>query len=587
MKKTSFAMLVAATGLACASSPALAAGVDYPDGTWTEASITEADGTVLHADVLRPKGYTDAQKTPVIVSIGPYFNHSGQVGAAGDTPLESGVPYDPVGPSSGPSERFADFVEGAHLLSRTDGPRYTFVMVDLRGFGGSTGCLDWGGPGEQSDVAETITWAAKQSWSTGSVGTYGKSYDGMTGLMAAGLRPVGLKAVVSQEPVYDDYRYLYGDGIRRENSLATPALYDSIAGTPGPVADTANPTYNVNANEQDAQRPGCFAGNFADQAADDDHYDAFWRKRNIINYVKGSDVPVFITQGMTENNTAPDGVAEFLQNHTGPERGWLGPWNHVRGAELDGTKLAMGRKGWYDEVMRWYDKYLAGVEPTIQDPPFAIQSVTTGKWRPETQWPPADVAKYTTDLAAGSYTDNAQSTRTSSTGAWTVSKPLAADVHMAGAAQVKVDVSSPTPRSNLVVDLYDLDGTGKGPLVARQGSLIRNNGTVTLNLMSADWKFAKGHRIGVRVTDNNSDWWIAAVPTGQTVTVYGGEVTLPLLIYARTQVIQGDSGTTRGAWTGQTATAPAAAVTAARDFNVGGPMQSEPADMKAALDSYK
>ena len=23
---------------------------------------------------------------------------------------------------------------------------YTFVMVDLRGFGGSTGCLDWGGP---------------------------------------------------------------------------------------------------------------------------------------------------------------------------------------------------------------------------------------------------------------------------------------------------------------------------------------------------------------------------------------------------------------------------------------------------------
>jgi hypothetical protein len=26
----------------------------------------------------------------------------------------------------------------------------TYVMVDLRGFGGSSGCLDWGGPGEQS-----------------------------------------------------------------------------------------------------------------------------------------------------------------------------------------------------------------------------------------------------------------------------------------------------------------------------------------------------------------------------------------------------------------------------------------------------
>ena len=31
---------------------------------------------------------------------------------------------------------------------------YTFVMVDLRGFGGSTGCLDWGGPGEQADVVK-------------------------------------------------------------------------------------------------------------------------------------------------------------------------------------------------------------------------------------------------------------------------------------------------------------------------------------------------------------------------------------------------------------------------------------------------
>ena len=59
---------------------------------------------------------------------------------------------------------------------------YTFVMVDLRGFGGSTGCLDWGGPGEQADVVKAVEWAASQPWSTGSVGMYGKSYDGVTGL---------------------------------------------------------------------------------------------------------------------------------------------------------------------------------------------------------------------------------------------------------------------------------------------------------------------------------------------------------------------------------------------------------------------
>ena len=48
---------------------------------------------------------------------------------------------------------------------------------------------------------------------------YGKSYDGVTGLIGVNQRP-GLAAVVSQEPVYDLYRYLYGDGIRRLNSVA-------------------------------------------------------------------------------------------------------------------------------------------------------------------------------------------------------------------------------------------------------------------------------------------------------------------------------------------------------------------------------
>src|SRR4051812_15003184 len=446
MKKTSFAVLMAAAGLAVAPSLASASGVAYPAADWTEASITEADGTVLHADVLRPKGYKDTDKTPVIISIGPYFNHSGQTSAAG--PVEN-TPYDPVGPNAGPSERFQDFVDGAKLFTRTDGPKYTFVMVDLRGFGGSTGCLDWGGPGEQADVAEAVKWAATQKWSTGSVGTYGKSYDGMTGLIATALHPAGLKAVVAGEPVYDDYRYLYGDGIRRENWAATPALYDAIESTPGPLADTpTDPTYNANGAQDNVQRPGCVAGNWVDQAGNDDHYSAYWRARNIITMEKGSTIPLFLTQGLTENNTAPDGTAEFLQarDPSAPTRGWMGPWQHVRGNDKDGAKLAMGRAGWFDEVMRWYDKYLKGSDPAIQDPPFAIQSVTTGKWRPELQWPPADATNYTSDLRSGTYTDNAQSTATggsgSSTGVWTVSQPLPYDVHTAGAGTITVDVSS-------------------------------------------------------------------------------------------------------------------------------------------------
>src|SRR4051812_12523454 len=263
-------------GVALPAGAAHAAAVP-PGATWTEATITEPDGTKLHADVLRPSALPADARTPVILSIGPYFNHAGQTGPAG--PAE-GTSYDPVGPSTGPSDRFLDFVEGARLMEKG----YTFVMVDLRGFGGSTGCLDWAGPGEQADVRAAVEWAASQPWSTGRVGMYGKSYDAVTGLIGAVSKPKGLAAVVAQEPVYDLYRYLYSDGIRYLNSLATPALYDLIADTPGPILD--DPNYNAGALN-DLARPGCSALNYLDQQ-DSDHDAAYWKARNLIPRAAGA-----------------------------------------------------------------------------------------------------------------------------------------------------------------------------------------------------------------------------------------------------------------------------------------------------------
>ena len=182
----------------------------------------------------------------------------------------------------------------------------------------------------------------------------------VTGLIGVDKQPAGLAAVVSQEPVYDLYRYLYGDGMRRENAFLTPALYDLIDATPGPIAD--DPSYNVN-GANDTQRPGCLAANYADQAANDDHDSAYWKARNLIPGAAGSNVPLFLTQGLTENNTVADGTAQYLQNHTGYERAWLGPWEHVRGNETDDSgRLKMGRAGWFDEVMRFYDQFLKGVD---------------------------------------------------------------------------------------------------------------------------------------------------------------------------------------------------------------------------------
>jgi predicted acyl esterase len=577
------AVLLAA--LAVAPAAASAAGVAYPDADWTQASIpspSSAGNANLHADILRPKGATNADKTPVILSIGPYFNHSGQTGPAG--PAE-GTAYDPIGPNVGPSERFQDFIEGSGLLKKG----YTFVMVDLRGFGGSTGCLDWSGPGEQADVVNAVQWAASQPWSNGRVGMYGKSYDGLTGLIGVDKRPTGLSAVVSQEPVYDDYRYLYGDGMRRLNSVATPALYDGIAATPGPLADPQDtPNYNLNS----LSNPVCLAQNFAAQATNDNHDSAFWRQRNLIPGAAGSSVPLFLTQGLTENNTVADGMEAYLDNHTGYERAWLGPWEHVRGNESDESgRLKMGRQGWFDEVMRFYDRFLKDAAPSVGDPPIAVQT-NDGVWRSEAQWPPADSSGFSTPLRSGSYTDHGQSVSTAvnstsgdpadptvTSGVWTVSKPLPYDLHLSGSGSASIDVTTTLPHANLVIDVYDLDNAGTGPLITRQGHLVRapGNSTIPLELWGADWKLNAGDRIGVRVTDNNQDWWLMAAPSAQNVTVRGGTVTLPFLRYRRTEAIQGDPGVQlAGYLADQTASAPAEALASAVDFTLPPPLEDPP-----------
>src|SRR3954462_885752 len=211
--------------------PAVARAADPPPGsTWSEMYIDDGNGPKLHADVLRPKGLPENAPTPGIMTVSPYVGHGGQ------TPPTD---YDPT--ASGPSSRWYDFVEGAHLFERG----YTYVIVDLPGFGGSGGCNDWGGPSEQSGVKRAGQWAAAQPGSNGRVGMYGKSYDGWTGLMALAQRPRGLAAVVAQEPVYSGYRYLYSHGVRFDTSVADPAIFNGSDLYPGSVNDS--PDYLLNA----------------------------------------------------------------------------------------------------------------------------------------------------------------------------------------------------------------------------------------------------------------------------------------------------------------------------------------------------
>lgn len=508
--------------------------------TWSQAYISEPGGVTLHADVLRP---ANAGKTPVILSIGPYFHHAGQEGVVDSA-------YTPTG-SSGPSNRFQDFVDGTQLIAHG----YTYVMVDLRGFGGSTGCPDWGGPGEQADVKAAVEWAASQPWSTGRVGMYGKSYDAMTGVIGEAVQPRGLKAVVAQEPVYDTYQYEYTGGVRFENSVATPALYDAIAETPGQTGDDSG--YLAN-SENPGSNPACPATFWAQQASDNNHQSAYWQQRNIAAEAAGHRIPFFLTQGFLENNTKPEPAAwQFFNSLRGPKHAWFGMWDHIRGNDVtEGDNKAP--QPWFGEVMAFFDRYVKGEPfskaPTNKYPSVAVET-SDGSWRAEQQWPPLDSTGYTTALNTGTYTDSFNSADSEDTGSgdttgagvWTISPALPYDAHFSGTPRVTLDVTSQVPGSDLSVDVYDITPTGNALLLSRYANLLaQGDNKVSMALYGNDWLIPAGDRLGVLVTSANDGWW-TPVPTQTSVTVNSGTITLPFLKYIRptSQNLQGYKTPTR------------------------------------------
>lgn len=503
------ALLIVVGLLAPAGSAAPA-----PNGsTWTETFIDTPDGERLHVDVMRPEGVKG--KTPVILVVSPYLGMT--------SPTEE----------PGPSNRFHDFFEGADVFARG----YSVVMVSLRGSGGSSGCLDILGPGEQTDVVTAVQWAASQPWSTGKVGMYGKSYDANTGMVGAALRPKGLAAVVAQQVVPDRYRGSYNDRVRFLQSVAYPAVsYGTQA--EGGFSLAGDPEYTANSVSRSADCQPFLAEHYLDDLTSE-----FWTSRNFVAKAKGSKVPTFMTVGYVDSNTnVGGGAVDYFNALAGPKRMWIGWWDHVRGNDLAGDEPAMGREGFFAEVMRFYDQHLKGIKPKKADPVVAAQG-SDGRWTAEKAWPPADVRTLAAPLKAGSYDDDATNIGSNDSaagpggsgalgdeqtgaGAWTFSPPLRKAARMAGVPSAAVDLGVTLPRTNVAVNVYDVAPDGTATMVTRGAAMADAAGVEQVRLFPTDWTFAKGHRVGVLVSGANAEAYVH-VPTYSTVSVDGGTVTLP------------------------------------------------------------
>ncbi|WP_199320221.1 CocE/NonD family hydrolase [Leptolyngbya sp. FACHB-261] len=480
---------------------------------WTQHYFPSSDGSdvELHADVLLPEGLAAGEKVPVILVVGPYLGHSGQI------VLENHA-------HTGPSKRFNGLIEGADLFERG----YALVMVDLRGFGGSTGCMDFAGPGAQADVRAAIDWAATQPWSTGAVGMYGKSADAITGLIGNNLNHDALKAVVAQEPIWDLYRNFRSNGVPRATIVSIPSIYNTVATLPQMPDDDER--YRTNAKYENTP-PGAFCQTDSlvrYQIADpeSDH----WKTRDLAEQAKGTDTPLFFTQGFLEWSTEAEAMEEFLANHQGPQRGWLGPWEHVQGNDrwVDG-RLQMGREGWFEEVMSFYDQYLKGIEPTVAYPTYVVQD-STGAWRAQDTWPVVEYSA-TIALGGGSYLDDgllADPAAEAPNRFFVWSAPLGQPVRITGTPRVSLEIEG---YGNVMVDLYDVAPNGSAVMFNQQVAVVKP-GTTSFELRSTDWTLPVGHTLAVEIGTiqpgyaSANDW--IDTPSYETIIVRDARLELAL-----------------------------------------------------------
>ncbi|MDQ3742523.1 MAG: CocE/NonD family hydrolase [Actinomycetota bacterium] len=521
-------LLAALAALLLLASPAAAAevpeGYAYSD-EWFEAH----DGTQLHAGVFLPADHRPGERHPTIIVLGPYTApNGGATGASGGEVNTEGVP----------AIRFPELFTDARILE----DRYAYLQVDVRGFGGSGGCFEYYGPNEMRDAGTAVEWAASQAWSTGKVAMWGKSYDGAEGVLALAARPKGLAAVVTQAPGLSAYTALWMNRVHYATGrYATTGLYTTDDVLPPQNASTlTSAEYAAAAVSGLTQPPQCRTDALVGMNTERDRDAPFWRDREPYLRAKGSKVPTLWSHGFFDANTKPVHL-DVWGALEGPKQAWFGQYTHLRGHEE-----GVGRRGFLEQAMRFLDRHVRGVRSREQqrDPGVTVQEGNgEGRWRLEQSWPPEDARPWTMPVRAGTYVDSPGNLSADSgpgDGTWTVTKPLRWEAHLAGVPVLRLRLSTLVPDVNVVAHLYDVAPDGTTSFVQRGAMAPAGSGEqeVRFALYPQDYRFVKGHRIALRLSASEDNWFTPGV--SQTdVDVVGGSLTLPLLREKRTNFVAG------------------------------------------------
>ena len=297
---------------------------------------------------------------------------------------------------------------------------YIVVIQDVRGRGSSGGEFRLFEQ-EEDDGEATVQWAANLPKSSGDLGMYGFSYQGMTQLYAAARRPEPLKALAPAMVGYDPYAdWAYENGAlllqaglgwafqlaaetarRQGDAAAYHALYQAGHHLPldGPIAADPSPLRDL--------APESFFHDWRNHPQPD----AYWQ--TLQPDLAGVDLPMLHLGGWFDPYLRGTlRLYHHMQAQSrAPQHLWIGPWGHLPWSRRAGARdFGPAAENPVDRLqLRWFNQFLKGQDEGLGgDPPVRLFDMGANRWQDWLSWPQVSPTPYplTSTGLAGMRTDD-------------------------------------------------------------------------------------------------------------------------------------------------------------------------------------
>ncbi len=305
---------------------------------------------------------------------------------------------------------------------------YAWVDVDVRGSGASFGHRI--SPWSQAEVAdgyEIVEWIGSQSWSNGSLGSLGISYDGTAAEMLLTTGHPALKAIAPRFSSCDSFADIgFPGGLlnrgfverwsRLNAALDANRLHEIAGGwvrllTSGVTAVASDrdrrllmeaiSQHRVNDDVWERVRQISFADDEPEEATSEIQNAAgengeVLRGSQLIspvhysNRIASTSIPVFGVSGWWDGAYARAAALRFVRIPNPGSRLLLGPWNHGGARHIEPMKRS--RVNYFDHdrlLLQFFDLHVRGRSNALaEQPPVQYFTMGESRWKSSQQWPP-------------------------------------------------------------------------------------------------------------------------------------------------------------------------------------------------------